>query len=104
VLAFETKPLREVCRNEAEAKAKLGAAAATELKRVLADLRAANSIEDLPVGKFEKLTDSCLFQLDEKMGLLVVSNHVKKPLLPNGQTNWAAVQRIKITQINSALK
>ncbi len=50
-LAFATKPLRELCESEAKAKQKLGAKIAAVLMHRLADLRAAYSIGDLPIGK-----------------------------------------------------
>lgn len=47
-LAFETKRLRDICENEERAADELGTKVAEQLKRRLADLRAAESIEEMP--------------------------------------------------------
>jgi hypothetical protein len=53
-LAFETKLLREICESEQKARQELGIKVAEALKRRLADLRAATSVEDLPVAQTAK--------------------------------------------------
>jgi ribosomal protein L29 len=86
-LAFETKPLREICESEHKAKQELGAKVAEELKRRLADLRAAASVEDLPVAKPRKISGTCIFDLAEGYRLVVAPNHTKNPLLKSGTVN-----------------
>ena len=98
-LAFETKPLRETCESEATAKRELGSKVAKELKRLLADLRAASSIEEMPVDKPRKTSGTCVFDLTENCRLIVAPNHTNNPLLASGSVDWAKVARIKILRI-----
>jgi hypothetical protein len=98
-LAFETKPLREICESEHRAKQELGAKVAEQLKRRLADLRAALSIDELPVAKPRKASGTCIFDLPEGYQLIVAPNHPRNPILSSGAVNWAEVTRIRIIRI-----
>ena len=59
-LAFESRWLRTVCENEADADRELGLAVAETLRHRLADLLAATSIDDILAGKphFSDTTDN----------------------------------------------
>lgn len=98
-LSFDAKPLRDICESEETAKRKLGPAVARELKRCLADLRAAASIEDLPMANMQKGEDSCVFDLASSCRLVVIPSHIKNPLLESGVIDWATVRRIKVVRI-----
>jgi hypothetical protein len=98
-LSFETLDLRNVCESEAKAKRKFGTAVANSLKRRIADLRAAPSVKDLPVGKPNLGSGTYVFELTEGLVLRVIPNHVRDPKLPTGDVNWAKVTHIKISAI-----
>jgi hypothetical protein len=98
-LAFETLDLRNVCESEAKAKRKFGSAAANALKRRIADLRAAPSVKDLPIGKPNPCSGAYVFDLAEGLVLRIIPNHVRDPKLPTGDVNWAKVTHIKISAI-----
>lgn len=46
-ISFETRQLRAICRNTADAETEIGPEAAASLRQVLADLRAADALFDL---------------------------------------------------------
>ena len=106
-LAFESMHLRSICENEANAKDELGAEVAEVLKRRLADLRAARSINDLitgnprirNVGHIEHL----VVDLRDGSYIILEANHPKNPLTETGKLDWPKVSRIKVTYIGSEL-
>jgi hypothetical protein len=100
-LAFETKLLREICESEQKARQELGIKVAEALKRRLADLRAATSVEDLPVAKPRKNSGTCVVDLPQGYRLVFVPNHTKNPMLKPRTVDWARVGRIKILRIEN---
>ena len=103
-LAFESKELRSICEREPEAQRKLGQSVAGTLKSRLADLRAAESIRDLPAGS-PRTTEV------ESMPRLVIdlTNGYQVHLIPNhpnsspelsGACDWTTVRRLKIISIS----
>lgn len=101
-LAFGTKPLRELCQSADKAKQKLGARIAAVLKDRLADLRAAATIEDLPLGKPRKISGGYVLDLTKDARLVISPNHPTNPLLPSGAIDWSKVTRVKILEIETA--
>ena len=73
------------------------------LKRRLADLRAATSINDLIVGRPRTVdtgSDSFLeIDLTAERRIVLKANHPKNPLTCSGKLDWANVTRIKIIHI-----
>lgn len=100
-LAFETKPLREMCESEEKAKRQLGAKVAAMLKQTLADLRAAASMEDLPFGKPRIEGRNCILDLTAGYQLTITPNHTKNPMLTSNAVDWTKVSRIKILRIGA---
>lgn len=103
-LAFESKDLRSICEIEAEGRRALGPVAAAVLKRRLADLRAADSIQDLPVGSprvVEGETEQHLV-LDLIDGYVVrlAPNHPRVSPEPCMRRDWTMVRRLKIISIS----
>ena len=100
VISFETRPLRTVCHDSAEATKAYGANAAAALRRVLADLRAANTIFDvatlfdLPTGE-----DSEFFTPLGETHRLVLRCSKKPPVLPSREIDWNAVDRILVLNV-----
>lgn len=84
------------------AATELGPAAASRLQARLADLRAADSIYDLPVGgpRTESGTPPTLV-LDLADGLVLVAqpNHRKLPVATNGGVDWERVRRLQVLAI-----
>ena len=101
-LAFETRFLRELCESESKAMEVLGPAVAKTLQRRLADLRAANNIEDVVVGRTAEKTDNnshLTLDLSRELTIVFRANHKTTPELPEGGTDWSKVTRIQITKI-----
>lgn len=104
-LAFNSRRLRAICENEAQANEELGVEVAGALQHRLADLRAARTVKDLIVGH------PCVLDLDEAQeqvmsvdlydGYQVIfcANHVNNPRNGSGKVDWLRVSRIKILRI-----
>lgn len=105
-LAFSSRSLRRICENRADAEAELGNEAAEYLRRRLADLRAAQSLVELPVGDpaFQDDTDGAIvvIRLTESYNLVVSPNHVSNPTNKAGDIAWDQVNRIKIERIEES--
>ena len=100
-LAFESKELRDICENEAEAKRKLGESIAETLKRRLADLDAAASPKDLLAGRPRLGQDgqTMVIDLGEGHRIVFAANHPENPASADGGLDWAKVRRIRILRI-----
>jgi len=101
-LAFHSKPLRAICESETEATHEFGEAVADVLRHRLADLCAAKSPNDLPVGRPRALrSDATKMCLDLCDGYIVTfcANHPNNPHLSSGLPDWEKVSRIKILDI-----
>ena len=103
VISFETLPLRTACRDTAEAAARYGEEASAALRRVIADLRAANTMFDLaPV--FE-LPTGVSTEFSAPLGathrLVLRCSEKKPPLLPSGDVDWAAVDRVRVLDVTA---
>ena len=100
-LAFETKELRNICENEAEAKRQFGNAVAEVLKHRLADLDAATSPRDLIAGnpRIGPSNDVMTVDLSEDYHLVFTPNHPHNPTKAAGDIDWGKVSRIRILQI-----
>ena len=102
-LAFDNKSLRQVCENEKKAKRDLGVSVAEKLKRRLADLRAATTVEDLVAGRPRELDGAhdrhFAVDLSEDHSIVFCANHTEIPLLESGDVDWSRVSRVKILRI-----
>jgi hypothetical protein len=99
-LAFESKSLRLKCESEAEAIRVLGTGVAAHLKRRLADLRAAESIDDLQTGRLTLQTDRQTLTIDLSEGYFLVCtpNHATAKE-SGGVPDWSRIRRVKIIKI-----
>jgi len=82
----------------------LGDAVADKLKHRLADIRAARSVEDLPVGRPHIWRDDgkhIAVELCDGQSLVFVANHTNNPITKAGILDWPKVSRIKIVRIGS---
>ena len=84
---------------------KLGERVAIALQHRLADLEVASSVKDLVVGSPRLLDGSereiMVVDLLNGHCLHFAANHVKNPVTPENQVDWARVTRIKIVRIVS---
>jgi hypothetical protein len=88
--------------SEAKAKHELGDAVAESLKRRVADMRAATTLEDLAAFGANEPTANDLerrVDLTNDHFAVITPNHPKIPRLPSGKTNWAAVTRVRLVRI-----
>jgi plasmid maintenance system killer protein len=102
-LAFQNTTIREICEDEDKAKVELGPAIAKALQNRLADLDAAPTVKDLPIGNPSELTGDRLntkYKLDLIDGyrLVFCCNHVKPPMKYD-KIDWEKVSHIQILQI-----
>lgn len=100
-LAFDTKALRNICESEKRAKQELGAEVAAQLKRRLADLQAAKSIDELPVAKPVKNSNNCVVNLSSGYRLIATVGHAEIPTLSSGKVDWSNVGRLKLLKIET---
>ena len=99
-LAFNTRELRTLCESEDAAREAFGDDVAESLKARLADLRAAENIDDLVVGRPRTSADSGMMVLDLHGShvLKFVPNHVQRSV-DAPKAEWGRVKRIKVTSI-----
>jgi len=102
---FETKELRDLCENEALASHSLGPAAAESLKHRLSDIRAADSMHDVPagrprMGKFQNM-DCYRLELADGRSLVVLPNHAPPRNNAAGETDWGWVRRVKVVALEA---
>lgn len=100
-LAFRTRRLRAICEDAEVANRELGPSVAHALIRRLADLRAADSVDDLLVGsptRQEKPHPT--LSMDLGGGTLVCRvNHPNPPLTSDGTLDWARVRRLLVIDV-----
>lgn len=104
-LAFDSISLREVCESERKALDLLGAEVAKTLRRRLADLRAAENIEDIKAGCLRiignKSADFITIDLCQNYTMVLSANHVQNPVLKSGEVDWSRVRRLKLLDIGN---
>lgn len=102
-LAFESLTIRDICEDQITAKLELGDIVAEALRHRLADLHAATSISDLLVGNCRILgvgdAQRVYIDLPQDHYMVLVANHPKKLLTPQGDLDWNSITRIKIIRI-----
>ncbi len=101
-LAFKNKGLRELCESQLKAERAFGMVVAGKLRRRLADLRDALTIDDVVAGSPALCADpkQMTIQLGEQYQLRVQANHVSNPM-KEGKINWSKVRRIQILAIEA---
>jgi proteic killer suppression protein len=98
--AFATQSLRTLCLNDNAAERKLGKAAAAALRRRLSDLRAAETINDVPIGKPTPMPIKGELGVDLGDHMLVFrANHDPVPVTSKKETDWSRVTRIQFLRI-----
>lgn len=103
VLAFETLPIRELCESDSVARAELGDERASRLQQRIADLMAAQSLSDLPVGGPDEAPQEAPWHMSLPLDdghILVAPNHHEPPLTTTGELDLARVSRIRILEVH----
>lgn len=102
-ITFDTKELRELCANEVTASQELDTATAEALKRRISDIRAADSIDEILVGKpragMYNGAECYFVDLSDAFRLTVISAHGTPRLKFDGSTDWSRVRRIKVVSL-----
>ena len=105
-IAFQTRELRAICESQTRAKRELGDLGSMALRRVLADMNAAETVAEL--FEFGLEIENCTqghgmlrFQLSEGLSLFCNVNQQSAPM--NGETiDWAQVSRLKVARIGDS--
>lgn len=102
IVAFQTESLRRVCENESVASEKLGTVVAAHLRERLADIRAATTVSDLPVGN-PRIRGACsellLIDLGPDSYMTWISGHVTPRTKQDGTIDWSQTTRIRLLEI-----
>ena len=101
-ISFDTLDLRNLCEVEASAQQALGNETAGSLKRRLADIRSADTINDVLVGRPHELPDGTGrvgINLNAAYRLIVCANHPHIPLSADGRPNWSLIRRVRVVAI-----
>ena len=101
-IAFADRALRAVCENGAVADLDLDPDVSDLLRDRLADLRAADSVLDLPGVEtmiVEQPEPAARIALARGFVLSAKPNHRQPPRAQDGSVDWSRVRRIQITEI-----
>lgn len=102
-LAFANKLIRSLCENEAQAFKTLGARVAEKLNGRLADLYAAQCVNDLVAGNPCEMNGALLghmsISLCDGFKIVFCANHLAKHVHTSSKVNWSKVTRIKIIEV-----
>ncbi len=102
ILSFETEELRTICEDPDVATSQLGEDVAGVLRLRLADLRAVDCIDDMPVGRTTRRGQECDLlevELADEVVMTFESNHKRPRITDTGSVDWPQVRRIRLTQI-----
>jgi hypothetical protein len=100
--AFATQSLRAVCLNSHAAERKFGKAVAASLRHRLSDLRAAENVNDLPIGKPTPMPTDGELGIDLGDHVLVFrANHDPLPVTSMKATDWGRVTRIQFLRLEA---
>jgi hypothetical protein len=102
-LAFSQKSLRDLCESQLKAERRLGIAVADTLRARLADLRDAESVDDLLAGPPQVVDHEppgrVAIPLSPTVIIVFCANHASVPLNDLGRVSWSRVSRIKILEV-----
>ena len=102
-IAYNSKALRDLCEDVELAEAKFGRAISSTLLDRLADIDAADTVDDLiagqlaisKVGKREVLTIS----LGGGFAIFLEANHNEIPTNKRGEVKWGRIRRLQLLKI-----
>lgn len=102
IIAFGSTRLREICEDPNAADAYLGTETGEALRARLADIRAAVTVEDLPVGQPSiggHLGEELGLSLGGSARLVLRANHTRQPLNADGRVDWDKVAYVQVLGI-----
>lgn len=105
-IQFRSKRIAKLCNSEKEMRAKLGPRNADRLKQRLAELKAANTLEDLrglPAARCHELSQDRDGQLAVDLvhpkRLVFEPGHNPVPKKADGGLDWKQVSRIVVVEV-----
>jgi proteic killer suppression protein len=101
-MSFDSKKVQAICMKIGKAKRELGVELAGALQRRLADLDAAITIADVPIGNLRPHNkDGSVMTMDisPTCRLTFAAAHARNPTDAKGLVDWSKVERIKILTI-----
>ena len=102
-IAFRTKALRNICENGDAMQSQYGAEGAQRIKQCLADLRAATSLGELPMGlpsaPLGDWTCEASIVVDKKRRLVLRPNHNRMPVSQDDSVDWNSIERVLVLRI-----
>jgi plasmid maintenance system killer protein len=104
ILAYQTLAIRDICLRQTKAEAKYGYKVARQLFARMTDLRAADTISELPpVGRPREIPSSrqgsYAIYLTNDYQLVLRVNHEDVPVTKSGKIDWSHVSRVMILGI-----
>lgn len=105
LIAFNSEQIRELCTVDSNAISQLGQKAAETLKNRLADIDAAEFIDEVLAGRPRRAVvdgrDCYLLDLVDGLILTLVCNQVNPKLDDQGQIDWSRVRRVKVVSVGA---
>lgn len=105
-ITFISRKLQKVCNSEKEMRARFGKPLAERLQQRLAELRAADTLDDirrLPPARCHELSQNRKGQLAVDLvhpkRLIFEPDHNPVPRKPDGGLDWSHVTRIRVIEI-----
>lgn len=105
-ITFISRKLQKVCNSEKEMRARFGKPLAERLQQRLAELKAADTLEDirrLPPARCHELSQNRKGQLAVDVvhpkRLIFEPDHNPVPRKPDGGLDWPHVTRIRVIEI-----
>jgi proteic killer suppression protein len=100
---FKNKKIRNVCEQKSSAKSKRGSPLAKKIERRMADLKAADSVNDLVAGNPHPLKGDRAGQFALRLHggkrLVFEPNHHPIARLKDGSIDWSNVTKVLIVEI-----
>lgn len=101
-LSFRTREIRLLCENPSKAESTFGLAVSEYLRRRIADLHAARTVDDLVAG-YPRFTDDTHGKMRIDIAgtheLLFQPNHQSLSRDSAGLVDWTRIHRIQIVEI-----
>lgn len=95
LVSYNSKALQEICYQHALAVNLLGEDAALSLQARHADLQAANTVLELPIGELEMHGIYCTLKFRDILTILMAPNYGTAEAY-----DWSTVRRIKLLGVN----
>lgn len=101
-VAFDSRSLRSICEDQALAMEEFGAIVAEALKHRLADIHAADTLNELPISHrcvAAEEGEHIVIDLGAGYSIALAANHRRNPTGKGGEIEWGMVSRLKVMRI-----